>query len=511
MSTRISRSYHVLSTAGPVLVFFICVFSSITRAQIRSVEIRVLPDAEPRVSVAAECAPSAVWSFSDSYAGMVGLGSRAGNFKAFAANGSEVSVRQIAPGQFESDTAAVRFSYQLNVTPPLNPLDAAKVSWVNGQGGLLMLRDVLPATYANRGALGKSNNRSQAVLVTFQLPQGWRTSANGATKGINAFEFADTDTTVVAIGPNLRELTRKINDTSLLLVASGQWSFTDNEALDLAVKTYSAHRATIGASPSTTVMLTLFPFPRPTSPTMWTAETRGSTVVLLSGNLPSKVGALAQLSTPLTHEIFHLWVPNGLALDGDYDWFYEGFTVYEAARTAVRLGLLTFPEFLTAIGRAYDGYLATPESDRRSLIEASKRRWAAGPSAVYSQSMLVAFLYDLQVRERSRGKRSVEDIYPMLFQKYGARTNANIPRQAVDGNEAVISMLEANSAQRDFVGKFITSPAKIDLKQELAPYGLQVETLGLRTRVSTAEELTKQQRDLLRQLGYNDVTRRRAN
>ena len=243
---------------------------------------------------------------------------------------------------------------------------------------------------------------------------------------------------------------------------------------------------------------------------MWTAETRGATVTLLTGNLPSKVGALAQLSTPLTHELFHLWVPNALALDGDYDWFYEGFTVYEAARTAVRLDLLTFPEFLNAIARAYDGYLANAERDRWSLVEASKRRWSAGPSAVYSESMVVAFLYDLRLRMQSRGKQSIENIYPALLLKYGTRANGE-PARAADGNDAAINVLTFDEGTRAFVRAFVTQPAKIDLRQELAPFGLQVETFGLRTRISVSEEPTKQQRDLLRRLGYNDVTRKRKN
>jgi len=57
----------------------------------------------------------------------------------------------------------------------------------------------------------------------------------------------------------------------------------------------------------------------------------------MMGKLPSKVASMAQLSVPLTHEFLHFWVPNGLSLEGDYDWFYEGFTVYQAARISVRL------------------------------------------------------------------------------------------------------------------------------------------------------------------------------
>ena len=75
---------------------------------------------------------------------------------------------------------------------------------------------------------------------------------------------------------------------------------------------------------------------------LWSAETRGSTVVLVSGRLPSRLAARAQLDGALTHELFHLWVPNGLALEGEYDWFYEGFTNYVALRAGMRRGQLTF-------------------------------------------------------------------------------------------------------------------------------------------------------------------------
>jgi len=268
-----------------------------------------------------------------------------------------------------------------------------------------------------------------------------------------------------------------------------------------------AHRQIFGAIPEGRASLILLPFPKSGAPTQWSAETRGSTVTLLMGELPSKVGALAQLSAPLTHELFHLWIPNALALEGDYDWFYEGFTVYEAARTAVRLDLLMFPEFLNAIARAYDGYLLNAERERWSLVEASKRRWSAGPSAVYSESMVVAFLYDLRLRMQSRGKQSIEKIYPTLLLKYGARANGD-PAEPADGNDAAINVLELDEGTRAFVRTFVTQPAKIDLRQELAPFGLQVETFGLRARINVSEDLTKQKRNLLRQLGYNERAHR---
>jgi len=275
----------------------------------------------------------------------------------------------------------------------------------------------------------------------------------------------------------------------------------------LAAKVLKAHRDVCGSMPAKQSTLIVLPF-QGLLTDRWSAETRGSTVTLLMGKIPSKVAALVRLSTPLTHELFHLWVPNGLALNDDYDWFYEGFTVYQAARTALRLDLLTFPEFLNAIARAYDGYVAGVDHDRWSLVEASQRRWTVGESSVYSKSMVVAFLYDLKLRSQSHGKRSLDDVYRRLFQRYrSSEPGSNTLTNADDGNDAVTNLLTAESISRDFVQMFIGNPVVINLQTELAPVGLRVEKSGLRTSISVSEQLTKQQRDLLRELGYNDYVR----
>jgi hypothetical protein len=57
------------------------------------------------------------------------------------------------------------------------------------------------------------------------------------------------------------------------------------------------------------------------------------------------------------------------------------------------------------------------------------------------------------------------------------------------------------------VRQFIRNSVTIKLATELAPFGFEVETLGLRTRIAVSDKLNKQQRDLLRELGYNDAVR----
>ena len=472
-------------------IALVSVAAVIASAQQMSASISVLPNSS-RVAIDGSCAAMTKWSFLDVYGGIVGLGRRIEQFNVFDADGQLIQVRPLAPGQFESAKPATRFRYEVNLTPPIMASDSAMVSWVAKERGILMLGDLLPLT--------TSSGLTNSATLRIKLPESWQVVSAESENTRSEFKVREVSQGVFAIGAHLR--TMQLNESGMMfrMVTDGDWAFTDREALDLAGKILKAHREGFGGIPAKQSMLVLFPFPQSTGASEWTAETRASTVTLLMGRLPSKVGALAQLSTPLTHELFHLWVPNGLSLDGDYDWFYEGFTVYQAARTAVQLDLLTFQEFLTSIARAYD---ASNQSNALSLLEASQRRFTVGRNSVYAKSQLVAFIYDLQLRNTSRRKRSLADVYRRLFQTYASdRSGAN----KIDGNEAVTRSLTAEFNSADFVNREIRSPVSINLATELAPFGLKVETLGLRTHISVGENLTKQQRDLLRDLGYNDAT-----
>jgi hypothetical protein len=466
-------------------------------AQPMTANIRVASDSS-RVIVEGRSAPTSVWSFLDSYASMVGLANRVERFTLIDEGGNEIQPRKIAPGQFDSPKAVARFRYEVSLKPPLMAPDSAMVSWVNNDRGLLMLADLLPLSF-------RRDNDGSNAIIRFTLPQQWRVYSSEIAKGQNEFEVRDASQAVFAVGSQLR--TSQINESGMLfnLVTDGEWAFADREALELAGKVLKAHREVFGTMPVRQASLILFPFPQAVGPSQWSAETRRSTVTLLMGKLPSKVGALAQLSTPVTHEFFHLWVPNALALEGDYDWFYEGFTVYQAAQTATQLGMLTFPEFLNSIARAYDA--SKGEADQRSLVEASTRRFTIGRTSVYSKSQVVAFLYDLRLRSLSRNKKSLADVYRRLIREHPAIGDNSRTAKTSDGMDVVTTELSAEIGSEDFVRVFIRSPVSIDLPVELAPFGLKVETVGLRTRIAVDEKIGKQQRDLLRQLGYNDATR----
>ncbi|HYW73047.1 MAG TPA: hypothetical protein VE961_18615 [Pyrinomonadaceae bacterium] len=480
-----------LAVAIVVLVLGLAAVSNAQRLEVR---ISLSPDSG-RAVVEANCPPTLVWNFRDSYAGIVGLGRRIQHLKAYDRAGHEVLLGEIAPGQFEAKQSegATRFQYEANLRPPTRPADCAMISWLDKARGLIMPADLLPIIPTAPDA-PRENPK-----IRFDLPPGWAVYSGERESAPNEFDVTDPRRAVFIVGQNLRASQTIESGLSLKLVSTGDWAFSDDDVVDLSRKVLKAHRETFGSVPTNSATFILLPFPFSVSATQWSAETRGTTVTLLMGKLPSKVAALAQLSAPVTHEFFHLWIPNALDLSGDYDWFYEGFTIYQAAATAVRLGLLTFPEFLNAIARAHD---ATRNDQSLSLIEASQRRFTGGLNSVYAKSQVVALLYDLRLRSSSHNKRSLRDAYRRLVSPRPSEART----KSLDGNSVVTAALSDQLGSDEFVRTFISNPVSIDLAKELAPFGLAVDRSGFSTRISVSDQLTRQQRDLLRELGYNAAT-----
>ena len=480
-----------------VLFLLVGVSQAEVSAQSMDVHVTVLSVSPPRVRIEGKrVVATREWSFRNSYAGMLGLGERITSLTLKDSSGVDVPVRKLASGEYEAASSAIGWVCEVKLDPPTIATDAAYVSWLASDRGYLMLGDLLP-----RAVEGSSLSES-ASLVRFSLPSAWKAFSNEPMRSDGVYEVKDADDAVFFVGKDLRERHERVGQIECSLVTEGTWAFSDQEVMAIVVRILREYVTRVGSSPGSRVAILLSHFPSSVGAQRWSAETRGSTVTLLSGESPSNVAGLAQLSTPLTHEIFHFWVPNGLRLAGNYDWFYEGFTLYEALCVAQRLGYLTFQDYLNAIGRAFDAYSSSKEGRTLSLIEASQRRWIGPPTLVYQKGMLIAFLYDLSLRQLTRGKRSLDDFYRTLFRE---STASSVRR---DGNEVVLGILRSQDKLQEFVRKYIENADDIDLQEMIAPFGLTVERKGGRTQIDVSGKLSSQERDLLRAFGYNKETRR---
>jgi predicted metalloprotease with PDZ domain len=120
--------------------------------------------------------------------------------------------------------------------------------------------------------------------------------------------------------------------------------------------------------------------------------------------------------------------------------------------------------------------------------------------------MVVAFLYDLNLRWQTKGKHSLDDVYRAIASNYLAKSSADAARP--EANSAVVGALRLEISDQDLVNRLVVTRATIDLEKELAPFGLHVDKPGVRTHISADDQLTSRQRDLLKQLGYNEPRRR---
>src|SRR6185295_3042305 len=164
--------------------------------------------------------------------------------------------------------------------------------------------------------------------------------------------------------------------TNLKLNISGEWLFSDDEMATMAASIFKEHERVFGAVSVSEFCIGVRRFPIPVVTGNWEAETRGNNITIISSDMPFKSQSLQRLHEQLRHEIFHLWIPNGIRLAGNYDWFYEGFALYVSLKSGVLLNRIRFEDFLDTLARAYT--LDSFQNPRISLIDASKKRWSGG-------------------------------------------------------------------------------------------------------------------------------------
>jgi predicted metalloprotease with PDZ domain len=196
----------------------------------------------------------------------------------------------------------------------------------------------------------------------------------------------------------------------------------------------------------------------------------------------------------LRHEMFHLWIPEGVNLTGNYDWFYEGFALYQSLKLGVAVNRLRFEDYLDSLSQAI-------AIDRRlggkmSLIDASKNRWTGdNNSVVYARGMLVAFLCDLAMLEASKGKRSTDDIVREVYRRHSGEAK---PR---DGNEAVMDLMRSYKELVPIVERYVTGTEKLDMTALLTAAGLESAD---GTMLKAIAKPNSGQKKILDKLGYNN-------
>ncbi|MEO8627826.1 MAG: PDZ domain-containing protein [Betaproteobacteria bacterium] len=193
-----------------------------------------------------------------------------------------------------------------------------------------------------------------------------------------------------------------------------------------------------------------------------------------------------------SHEYFHAWNVKRIkpAAFTPYDlerenytsllWAFEGLTSYYDDLELVRAGLISQTDYFDTLARSITALLRTPGRMQETVSEASYDAWIKyyrqdenSPNAqvsYYLKGSLIGLCLDLTIRDRTHGRRSLDDVMRALWQRYG-QTGVGVPE---DGVERVAEEV-AGARMRNFFDRALRSAEELPLKSSLARVGLAME------------------------------------
>jgi predicted metalloprotease with PDZ domain len=203
-----------------------------------------------------------------------------------------------------------------------------------------------------------------------------------------------------------------------------------------------------------------------------------------------------------SHEYFHAWNVKRIkpAAFAPYDldrenytallWAFEGITSYYDDLALVRCGLIGKKEYLEVLARNITAYLRTPGRAKQSLAESSFDAWIKyyrqdenSPNAIvsyYAKGSLVALCLDLLIRDKTRGRKSLDDVMRALWRRHGL-TGAGVEE---DGIERLAEQATGLKLERHF-DDWLRSTRELPLKALLATHGVE---MGLRPAESAQDK-----------------------
>ncbi|MBI2924042.1 MAG: M61 family metallopeptidase [Planctomycetes bacterium] len=191
------------------------------------------------------------------------------------------------------------------------------------------------------------------------------------------------------------------------------------------------------------------------------------------------------------HEFFHLWNvkrirPSAL---GPFDyqrenytrllWAMEGVTSYYDGHFLVRAGLTTPAAYLKKVAADVERLQETPGRQVQTLEEASFDAWIKfynpgehSPNATvsyYEKGSVVSLLLDLEIRRRTKGRRSLDDVLRRLWREYAAR-GIGFPEERY---ERICSEV-AGGELRGFFDKYVRGTEELSYNRYFAAAGLRL-------------------------------------
>ncbi len=195
----------------------------------------------------------------------------------------------------------------------------------------------------------------------------------------------------------------------------------------------------------------------------------------------------------VSHEFFHLWNVKRIRPDalGPFDytqenytenlWIAEGITDYYADLFLRRAGLISENEFLGATARSIQSLQNTPGRLVQSVEESSFDAWIKyyrqdensinSQISYYDKGAILGLLLDLEIRKRSNGAKSLDDVMRYLYAEFFKKDRNYTPQDFQKACE-----LMAGSSLEEFFNRFVRGTEELDYNVAFGAAGLRLET-----------------------------------
>jgi predicted metalloprotease with PDZ domain len=195
----------------------------------------------------------------------------------------------------------------------------------------------------------------------------------------------------------------------------------------------------------------------------------------------------------VSHEFFHVWNVKRIRPDalGPFDytkenytkllWVAEGITDYYADLVLRRANLISETDFLSATARSFQTLQNTPGRLAQSVEESSYDSWIKyyrqdensinSQVSYYDKGAIVGLLLDLEIRKKSNGTKSLDDVMRYLLAEFFKKERNYSPE---DFQKAAEMM--AGSSLEEFFAKYVRGRDELDYNSALETVGLKLET-----------------------------------
>ena len=204
-----------------------------------------------------------------------------------------------------------------------------------------------------------------------------------------------------------------------------------------------------------------------------------------------------------SHEFYHVWNvkrirPRPL---GPFDysrenytrqlWVAEGITSYYDNLILVRAGLITPERYLETLADDILALQAQPGRALQSLAQSSFDTWIKlyrpdensvnSSISYYLKGSLVALLLDIEIRTRTQGERSLDDVMRWLYHEgFGGESASISGSHGFDESQGFLEAIEAvagesGGAYRSFLERYVHATDELDYEHGLKHIGVQLQ------------------------------------